>query len=358
MKKRIGDPWIPAETYGQSLAGLTANLLVSEVAQSVVFAACVLDAHAVYSDADFAVLRHQEAEWMVHADHTYKGHPLCGSLAPEIVRGIGIELRLHGRDPDTAEAAARQAGYTVLAGSSDKPHGLREAHILDPDGYCWVPDIPLKPPASTSQGEGRPGEWLRPLVLGGSNVSLVPLARSHIRDLEEALRDGELWKLWYTTIPSPEELSQFIDQRLAAQAKGTLLPFAVIENASGKAVGMTNYLNIDRLHRRVEIGGTWYRERLQRSLVNTQCKFLLLEHAFDVMHCIAVEFRTHFFNQQSRRGIERLGAKLDGVLRSHQVADNGTLRDTCVYSIIACEWPTVRAHLAWRMDKPRPRAAG
>jgi RimJ/RimL family protein N-acetyltransferase len=116
---------------------------------------------------------------------------------------------------------------------------------------------------------------------------------------------------------------------------------------------MTNYLNIEPDHRRLEIGGTWYRQSVQRSQVNTECKLLLLSQAFDVLHCIAVEFRTHYFNYQSRRGIERLGAKLDGVLRSHQIAGKGTLRDTCVYSIIASEWPTVKAHLRWQMDKPR-----
>jgi N-acetyltransferase len=196
--------------------------------------------------------------------------------------------------------------------------------------------------------------WLRPVELRGSQVSLVPLNHGHANDLVEALCDGELWKLWYTSIPSPDKLVDFIDQRLAAQAKGTLLPFAVLDNATGKAVGTTNYLNVDLDHRRLEIGGTWYRKNVQRSHVNTQCKLLLLEHAFETLLCIAVEFRTHFFNYQSRRGIERLGAKLDGILmRSHQIAENGTLRDTCVYSIIASEWPTVKAHLTWQMERPR-----
>jgi N-acetyltransferase len=199
--------------------------------------------------------------------------------------------------------------------------------------------------------------WLQPVVLRGSRASLVPLDRGHADDLVEALRDGELWKLWYTSVPPPDKLSEFIDKRLAAQATGTWLPFAVVDNPTGKAVGMTNYMNAEPDHRRLEIGGTWYRTSVQRSELNTQCKLLLLSHAFEALRCIAVEFRTHFFNQQSRRGIERLGAKLDGVLRSHQVADNGTLRDTCVYSIIASEWPTVKAHLAWQMEKPRPQKA-
>jgi RimJ/RimL family protein N-acetyltransferase len=196
--------------------------------------------------------------------------------------------------------------------------------------------------------------WLQPVELRGSRASLVPLDRGHANDLAEALQDGELWKLWYTTIPVPDELGDFIDQRLAGQARGALLPFAVLDNATGKAVGMINYLNIEPDHRRVEIGGTWYRKSVQRSPINTECKLLLLGHAFDVMHCIAVEFRTHFFNHQSRRGIERLGAKLDGILRNHQIAPNGTLRDTCVYSIIASDWPAVKAHLTWQMERPRP----
>ena len=196
--------------------------------------------------------------------------------------------------------------------------------------------------------------WLQPVELRGSRASLVQLNHGHANDLVEALQDGELWKLWYTTIPAPDKLGEFIDQRLAGQARGSLLPFAVLDNATGKAVGMTNYLNIGPDHRRVEIGGTWYRKSVQRSPINTECKLLLLGHAFDALHCIAVEFRTHFFNHQSRRGIERLGAKLDGTLRNHQIAHNGTLRDTCVYSIIASEWPTVKAHLLWQMERPRP----
>ncbi|HXZ31704.1 MAG TPA: GNAT family protein [Terriglobales bacterium] len=195
--------------------------------------------------------------------------------------------------------------------------------------------------------------WLEPILLQGSRASLAPLARSHAHDLAEAVRDGELWKLWYTSIPAPDEIVYFIDQRLAARAKGTCLPFAVLDNATGEAIGMTNYLNVEPDHLRLEIGGTWYRKSVQRSQVNTECKLLLLGHAFDALHCIAVEFRTHYFNYQSRRGIERLGAKLDGILRSHQIATNGTLRDTCVYSIIGSEWPTVKAHLMWQMEKPR-----
>ena len=144
-----------------------------------------------------------------------------------------------------------------------------------------------------------------------------------------------------------------IDRRLGLQAAGAMLPWTVFD-ADGKIAGMTTYMNVDTPNRRVEIGSTWYARRVQRSAVNTQCKLLLLTHAFEKLDCIAVEFRTHFFNHASRRGIERLGAKLDGILRSHQLASNGTLRDTVVYSIIAAEWPTVRTHLNYQLnEKPR-----
>jgi len=199
--------------------------------------------------------------------------------------------------------------------------------------------------------------WPEPVSLHGAHASLVPLSRDHTADLDEALRDGELWRLWYTFVPTPEKLVEFIDKRLADQAKGMLTAFAVIDKASGRAVGTTNYLNVEPEHRRVEIGGTWYRRSVQRSPINTECKLMLLRYAFETLDCIAVEFRTHFFNHQSRRGIERLGAKLDGILRSHQLAPNGSLRDTCVYSIIASEWPAVKAHLTFQMEKPRPGGA-
>jgi RimJ/RimL family protein N-acetyltransferase len=195
--------------------------------------------------------------------------------------------------------------------------------------------------------------WLEPITLRSARVMLEPLAHKHHGDLIEAVKDGALWQLWYTTIPEPEKMGAEIDRRLALQAKGSMLPFAVIANATGKAVGMTTYMNVEPAHRRVEIGSTWYRKAVQRTDLNTQCKLMLLTHAFETLDCIAVEFRTHFFNQQSRRGIERLGAKLDGILRCHQLATNGTLRDTCVYSIIASEWPTVKAHLTYQLSRPR-----
>ena len=143
MKRSTTDPWMPAPAYGRSLEGLTVNLLVRDVDEALAFHREVLGAEVVYSDPDFAVLRRGAAEWMLHADHTYSDHPLRGSLEGDLVRGIGAELRLHGRDPDEAEAAARRLGYTVLDGAADKPHGLREAYLIDADGYLWVPDVPL-----------------------------------------------------------------------------------------------------------------------------------------------------------------------------------------------------------------------
>src|SRR5690606_32515355 len=142
-----------------------------------------------------------------------------------------------------------------------------------------------------------------------------------------------------------------IDKRLEQQSKGSMLPFTVVAADSGKAVGMTTYMNIDAEQRRVEIGSTWYRKSVQRTALNTECKLMLLSHAFDKLDCIAVEFRTHFLNQQSRRAIERLGARLDGVLRNHRRSSDGTLRDTCVYSIIASEWPAVRSHLRHQLAR-------
>jgi RimJ/RimL family protein N-acetyltransferase len=195
--------------------------------------------------------------------------------------------------------------------------------------------------------------WLQPTTLRGPFAALEPLSLDHHGALVEAVKDGELWRLWYTSIPEPSKMRQEIERRLKLQAEGSMLPFVVVDARTSAAVGMTTYMNVDAVNRRVEIGSTWYRKSAQRTGINTQCKLLLLTHAFEELHCIAVELRTHFFNHQSRRGIERLGAKLDGVLRSHQIASNGTLRDTCVYSIIAGEWPTVKAHLTWQMNKPR-----
>ena len=193
---------------------------------------------------------------------------------------------------------------------------------------------------------------VQPLTLIGRFVQLAPLSIEHHDGLVQAAGDGELWRLWYTSAPSPEAMRAEILRRLDLQRAGSMLPFAVLDG-DGHPAGMTTYMNVDAVNRRVEIGSTWYARRVQRTGLNTEAKLLLLGHAFDRLGCIAVEFRTHFLNHQSRSAIERLGAKLDGILRCHSVSPNGTLRDTCVYSIIASEWPTVRAHLEWLLEKPR-----
>jgi RimJ/RimL family protein N-acetyltransferase len=194
--------------------------------------------------------------------------------------------------------------------------------------------------------------WPEPVTLRGEHVRVEPLSPQHEPGLIEAVKDGELWRLWYTAVPKPEKMGAEIARRLDLQAKGSMCPFTVFD-AEGHIAGMTTYMNVDAVNKRVEIGSTWYARRVQRSPLNTECKKLLLAHAFDTLNCIAVEFRTHRFNTQSRRAIERLGAQLDGILRSHQVSPDGTLRDTAVYSIVAAEWPTVRSHLNWQLEKPR-----
>lgn len=192
--------------------------------------------------------------------------------------------------------------------------------------------------------------WPPEFSEAGRHVAVAPLAPAHEADLIEAVRDGDLDKLWYTTVPAPDRVGDEIARRLALRETGSMQPFAVIDPATGKAVGMTTYMRIDARNRRVEIGSTWYRKSVQRTPLNTECKLILLRHAFEDLDCIAVEFRTHFMNQQSRRAIERLGAKLDGILRATEFTRNGAIRDTAVYSIIAPEWPAVRANLEARLQ--------
>ncbi|WP_263383115.1 GNAT family N-acetyltransferase [Granulicella arctica] len=200
---------------------------------------------------------------------------------------------------------------------------------------------------------GMPSDLLQPVTLKGEYVELVPLSMEHREGLMRAVEDGEVWQLWYTSVPSPAGMEAEIERRLGLWRAGSMLPFAVIEPGTGDVVGMTTYMNVDVGNRRVEIGSTWYAARVRRTALNTEAKLLLLGHAFDGLSCIAVEFRTHFMNYASRRAIERLGAKLDGILRSHAVMADGTLRDTCVYSVIAPEWQTVRAHLRWELTRVR-----
>jgi RimJ/RimL family protein N-acetyltransferase len=192
--------------------------------------------------------------------------------------------------------------------------------------------------------------WPDAVTLAGPHASLVPLQASHAAALAGAARDGELWRLWYTSVPAPDAMAAEIERRLALRAAGSMLPFAVLD-AAGTPVGMTTYMHIDAVHQRLEIGSTWIARRVQRTPLNTECKRLLLSHAFDALDCIAVEFRTHRLNSQSRRAIERLGAQLDGVLRHHQRTANGALRDTAVYSITAAEWPAVKAHLDHQLQR-------
>ncbi len=193
---------------------------------------------------------------------------------------------------------------------------------------------------------------LQPITLRGTHATLEPLAPDHAAALSEAARDGELWRLWYTSVPPPEDMAREIERRLSLLSAGSMLPFTVLDPA-GTPVGMTTFMNVDAVNHRVEIGSTWYAARVQRTALNTECKLLMLTHAFEQWQCIAVELRTHILNTRSRRAIERIGAKLDGTLRNHVRMPNGTLRDTVVYSIIESEWPTVRAHLRWQLERAR-----
>ena len=199
--------------------------------------------------------------------------------------------------------------------------------------------------------------FVEPVTLAGRHATLLPLAAEHAEALARAAGDGELWRLWYTSVAPPEKMGEYVAAALDMRERLGALPFVVRDNASGDIVGSTRYFNVDAANRRLEIGHTWYARRVQRTPLNTECKLMLLTHAFETLGCIAVEFRTHLMNRQSRQAIERLGAKLDGVLRSHMRLANGTLRDTAVYSITAPEWPAVRANLEWQLQRPRPPAA-
>jgi RimJ/RimL family protein N-acetyltransferase len=193
--------------------------------------------------------------------------------------------------------------------------------------------------------------WPAPITLRGTHAILEPLSHARHDELVDAVRDGELWKLWYTFIPAADKMREEIDRRLGLQEKGSMLPFTVVDAATNAAVGMTTYMDVDAANRRLEIGSTWYRKKVQRTTLNTECKLMLLRHAFESLDCVAVEFRTHFFNRASRRAIERLGAKLDGILRNHRRSADGTLRDTCVYSIISNEWPAVKSNLTYQLTR-------
>ncbi|MFM0321340.1 GNAT family N-acetyltransferase [Caballeronia glebae] len=193
--------------------------------------------------------------------------------------------------------------------------------------------------------------WIEPVTLEGEHVKLVPLTPEHEQALTAAASDGELWKLWYTFVPSPDKTRAYIDTALDMRDRLGAQPFAVIDAKSGDIVGSTRYFNVDEANRRLEIGHTWYAKRVQKTALNTEAKLLLLAHAFDKLNAIAVEFRTHFMNHASRSAIARLGAKQDGILRNHGIGRDGVLRDTVVFSIIQSEWPAVRANLNFRLDR-------
>lgn len=192
---------------------------------------------------------------------------------------------------------------------------------------------------------------LQPLVLEGHGVRLEPLERSHAAVLARAVADGALWELWYTSAPEPDAVAKYIDDALAGQAAGVMLPWVVRERARGEIVGTTRYHDIMPAIDRVEIGYTWYAEHWQRSHVNSTCKLLLLEHAFDTLGCAVVGLRTDNFNFRSQRAIEALGAKRDGVLRHHALRRDGSVRDSVMYSILAAEWPDVKKHLTARLAR-------
>ena len=193
--------------------------------------------------------------------------------------------------------------------------------------------------------------WIEPVTLTGTNVILEPLSLEHADGMVSAVKDGELWKLWYTTIPSPDGVEEYIRIALDMREKLGALPFIVREKESNKIIGCTRYFNVDEVNQRLEIGYTWYSESYQRTAVNTECKLLLLTHAFEKLDAIAVEFRTHWHNHRSRAAIARLGAKQDGVLRNHTKSVDGIYRDTVVFSIIDLEWQTVKQSLLFRLSK-------
>ena len=195
--------------------------------------------------------------------------------------------------------------------------------------------------------------FIEPVTLSGAHVTLEPLAREHAAALRDAAADGELWRLWYTSVPRPERTAEYVESALDMREHQHAMPFVVRDNASGAIVGCTRYFNVEPAHRRLEIGYTWYARRAQRTAINTESKLLLLAHAFESLSCIAVEFRTHWLNHASRAAIARLGAKQDGILRNHQIAADGTLRDTVVFSIIESEWPAVKRHLAFELSRAR-----
>lgn len=193
--------------------------------------------------------------------------------------------------------------------------------------------------------------WLQNIELESENIKLIPLAPEHKEALVEAATDGELWELWFTSVPSTQNINEYISTALQQKSQGLALPFVVVEKANGKIIGSTRFCNADIINQRVEIGYTWYSKSYQKTSCNTECKLLLLTHAFESLNSIAVEFRTSWHNQASRSAIARLGAKQDGVLRNHQKIEDGGYRDTVVFSIINVEWLSVKANLVFKQSR-------
>ena len=198
--------------------------------------------------------------------------------------------------------------------------------------------------------------FVEPTTLSARGITLVPLDASHEAGLRAAAADGALWNIRVTSVPEPEQTLKYIEDALQMRADGNRFAFAVTNTASGEVLGTTSYHDIIPAARRVEIGYTWYAKRVQRSHVNTTCKLLMLQHAFDTLACKVVGWRTDNFNFASQAAIERLGAQKDGVIRGHAMRRDGTIRDTVMYSLRAGEWPEVKAQLIYLLDKPRPAA--
>jgi len=196
--------------------------------------------------------------------------------------------------------------------------------------------------------------WIKPVTFTGSKVLIEPLTLEHADGIAAAVKDGELWKLWYTSIPAPEKVDEYIKTALGMRENGGAMPFIVRDKESNRIIGCTRYFNVDEVNQRLEIGHTWYVESVQRTSVNTECKYLLLSHVFEKLDAIAVEFRTHWHNHKSRAAIARLGAKQDGVLRNHQKSTDGIYRDTVVFSIINLEWSAVKRSLEFKLNSHRP----
>ena len=192
---------------------------------------------------------------------------------------------------------------------------------------------------------------LRPTTLEGHGIRLEPLAPEHASALRDAAADGSLWELWFTAVPEPDKVDAYIETALEGQRAGHMLPWAVRELNTGRIVGSTRYHDIVPAVDRVEIGYTWYAKSWQRTHVNTTCKLLLFQYAFEEVGCKVVGLRTDNFNFASQRAIERLGARKDGVIRHHQARRDGTVRDSVMFSVVAAEWPDVKLHLQLRLAR-------